>query len=79
MSAPPDGLVGRTATELAALVRSGEVSAVEVTDAHLARIDADDDRIRAFLARADDDARARAAEIDAARSRGEELGPLAGV
>ncbi|MGH9036807.1 MAG: Asp-tRNA(Asn)/Glu-tRNA(Gln) amidotransferase subunit GatA [Acidimicrobiia bacterium] len=76
---PADGLVGRTATELAALVRSGEVSAAEVTDAHLARIDAYDDRIRAFLARADDDARARAAEIDAARARGEELGPLAGV
>jgi aspartyl-tRNA(Asn)/glutamyl-tRNA(Gln) amidotransferase subunit A len=74
-----DGLVGRTATELAALVRSGEVSAAEVTDAHLARIDAHDDRIRAFLSRADDDARARAAEIDAARSRGDPLGPLAGV
>jgi aspartyl-tRNA(Asn)/glutamyl-tRNA(Gln) amidotransferase subunit A len=76
---PSDGLVGRTATELAALVRAGEVSAAEVTDAHLARIDADDDRIRSFLFRADAEARARAAEIDAARSRGEDLGPLAGV
>ncbi|MDQ3943914.1 MAG: amidase family protein, partial [Actinomycetota bacterium] len=74
-----DGLVGRTAAELAALIRSGEVSAAEVTDAHLARIDAHDDRIRAFLSRADDDARAQAAEVDAARSRGEDLGPLAGV
>ena len=64
-----NGLVGRSATELAALVRSGEVSATEVVDAHLARIDAFDDRLRAFLSRAD----------DAARSRGEELGPLAGV
>src|SRR5919106_4900852 len=74
-----NGLVGRSATELAALVRSGEVSATEVVDAHLARIDAFDARLRAFLSRADDTARARAAEIDAARSRGEELGPMAGV
>ncbi len=73
------GLAGRTATELAFLVHSGEVSAVEVLDAHLARIDAYDSHIRAFLTRDDDGARARAAEIDAARARGEELGPLGGV
>jgi aspartyl-tRNA(Asn)/glutamyl-tRNA(Gln) amidotransferase subunit A len=73
------GLAGRTATELAFLVHSGEVSAVEVLDAHLARIDAFEPRIRAFLTRDDDGARARAAEIDAARARGEEIGPLAGV
>jgi aspartyl-tRNA(Asn)/glutamyl-tRNA(Gln) amidotransferase subunit A len=74
-----EGLVGRTATELVALVRTGEASAVEVLEAHLARIDAHDDRIRAFITRDDDTARARAAEIDAARARGDELGPLAGV
>jgi aspartyl-tRNA(Asn)/glutamyl-tRNA(Gln) amidotransferase subunit A len=72
-------LVGRTAADLAALVRSGEVSAVEVTEAALSRIEAVDGRIRAFLYRMDDDARQAAAEIDAARSRGEDLGPLAGV
>ena len=44
-----DALTGRTATELAVLVRSGEVSAVEVTDAHLARIEALDGPIRSFL------------------------------
>jgi aspartyl-tRNA(Asn)/glutamyl-tRNA(Gln) amidotransferase subunit A len=75
----PDDLVGRSASDLAALVRSGEVSATEVTEAHLARIDAHDDRIRAFLSRDDAGARTRAREIDAARARGEELGPLAGV
>ena len=73
------GLVGRTAVELAALVRSGEVSAVEVVDAHLARADALDDGIRAFLWRSGDAARAEAAAVDAARSRGDDLGPLAGV
>jgi len=73
------GLVGRTAADLVALVRSGEVSAVEVTEPHLERIEALDGRIRAFLHRMDDEARRDAAAIDAARSRGEDLPPLAGV
>jgi aspartyl-tRNA(Asn)/glutamyl-tRNA(Gln) amidotransferase subunit A len=75
----PDGLAGRTAVELAELVRGGDVSAVEVTDAHLARIDALDERVRSFLYVAANEARAAAAEVDAARARGDELGPLAGV
>jgi aspartyl-tRNA(Asn)/glutamyl-tRNA(Gln) amidotransferase subunit A len=73
------GLVGRTAVELAKLVRTGEVSAVEVTAAHLARIEALDGQVRSFLCIAGESAVAAAAEIDAARARGEELGPLAGV
>ena len=60
-------------------MRSGEVSAAEVTAAHLAWIEAYDGEIRAFLHLAADDAHRAAAEIDAARRRGEELGPLAGV
>jgi aspartyl-tRNA(Asn)/glutamyl-tRNA(Gln) amidotransferase subunit A len=72
-------LTGRTAGELAALVRSGDVSAVEVTDAHLARIEELDDKVRSFLCVGAEPARAAAAAVDAARSRGEELGPLAGV
>ncbi len=74
-----DGLVGRTAVELAELVRTGEVSAVEVTAAHLARIEALDGEVRSFLCVAGESAVAAAAEIDAARTRGEDLGPLAGV
>ena len=42
-------LTGRTAAELAAMVRSGDVSAVEVTDAHLERIEALDGEVRSFL------------------------------
>jgi aspartyl-tRNA(Asn)/glutamyl-tRNA(Gln) amidotransferase subunit A len=72
-------IVGRSAVELARLVRSGEVSALEVTDAHLARIDALDDRVRAFLWREAEDARQAANAIDAARARGDELPLLAGV
>jgi aspartyl-tRNA(Asn)/glutamyl-tRNA(Gln) amidotransferase subunit A len=74
-----DGLTGRTAAELAALVRHGDVSAVEVTDAHLARIEALDGDIRSFLCVRPEVSRAAAAEVDAARARGDELGPLAGV
>jgi aspartyl-tRNA(Asn)/glutamyl-tRNA(Gln) amidotransferase subunit A len=74
-----DELVGRTAAELTALVRSGDVSAVEVTDAHLARIGARDGEVRSFLCVAAETARSAAAEVDAARGRGDELGPLAGV
>ena len=72
-------LTGRTAAELAELVRSGDVSAVEVTDAHLARIEALDGEVRSFLCVAADTAREAAAAVDAARARGEALGPLAGV
>src|SRR3954449_13515615 len=45
---PAAGPVGRTATELAEAVRTGELSAVEVVRAHLAQIDAVDSRIGAF-------------------------------
>jgi len=74
-----DGLVGRTAVELAELVRRGDVSAVEVTDAHLARIEALDADVHSFLCVGGDVARAAAADVDAARARREDLGPLAGV
>jgi len=74
-----DELTGRTAAELAAMVRRGDVSAMEVTDAHLERIAARDGDVRSFLCVAEAEARAAAAEVDAARGRGEGLGPLAGV
>jgi len=74
-----DELTGRSAAELAAMVRHGDVSAVEVTDAHLQRIAALDGDVRAFLCVAEGQARAAAAEVDGARGRGEALGPLAGV
>src|SRR5262249_8403188 len=68
-----------TAEELGRLVAAGEVSAVEVTKAHLDRIATVDERVHAFLYVDSEGALAAAAEIDARRARGEELGPLAGV
>ncbi|MEU9506376.1 Asp-tRNA(Asn)/Glu-tRNA(Gln) amidotransferase subunit GatA [Micromonospora sp. NPDC048170] len=68
-----------TATEIAGLVATGEASAVEVTRAHLDRIAAVDDRVHAFLHVDSEGALAAAAEVDARRAAGDELGPLAGV
>jgi aspartyl-tRNA(Asn)/glutamyl-tRNA(Gln) amidotransferase subunit A len=74
-----DELIRRPAAELAGLVASGEVSAVEVAQAHLDRIAAVDERVHAFLHVDADGALAAAAEVDRRRAAGEALGPLAGV
>jgi len=68
-----------SAAELGRLLAAREVSAVEVTQAHLDRIAAVDDRVHAFLYVDADGALAAARAVDAARARGERLGPLAGV
>jgi len=74
-----DELITMTAAELSAAMAAGEVSAAEVTTAHLDRIAAVDDRVKAFLHVAADDALARAREVDAKRRAGQPLGPLAGL
>nr|WP_205861167.1 Asp-tRNA(Asn)/Glu-tRNA(Gln) amidotransferase subunit GatA [Planosporangium flavigriseum] len=61
------------------MIASGEVSAEEVTRAHLDRIAQVDDRVHAFLHVDTDGAITAARKVDEARARGEELGPLAGV
>ncbi|MGK5447079.1 Asp-tRNA(Asn)/Glu-tRNA(Gln) amidotransferase subunit GatA [Streptomyces radiopugnans] len=68
-----------TAAETAARIASGEASAVEVAEAHLARVEAVDEKVHAFLHVDREGALARARTVDAKRSRGERLGPLAGV
>ncbi|MER7591110.1 Asp-tRNA(Asn)/Glu-tRNA(Gln) amidotransferase subunit GatA [Micromonospora sp. NPDC127501] len=72
-------LISMTATEIASLVAGGETSAVEVTQAHLDRIAAVDDRVHAFLHVDTEGALAAARAVDERRAAGEELGPLAGV
>ncbi len=66
------------AADLADLLRSKEVSSVEVTRAHLDRIAAVDGDVHAFL-HVSDAALATAAKVDAARIDGADLSPLAGV
>ncbi|MFQ6537299.1 MULTISPECIES: Asp-tRNA(Asn)/Glu-tRNA(Gln) amidotransferase subunit GatA [Aphanothece] len=58
---------------------SGEVSARELTDHHLARIEAVDGTVKAFLEVTAERARADADRIDAARAAGADLPPLAGI
>ena len=68
-----------TAAELAGTIASGDVSAEEVTRAHLDRIAAVDGKVHAFLHVDADGALAAARAVDAKRARGDKLGPLAGV
>lgn len=65
--------------EQARRVAVGGATARELVDAHLARIEALDGKLHTFLHVDKDGARAAADAIDARRSRGEKLGPLAGV
>ena len=82
-------------SELVALLRKRSVSAVEVLESSLARIEAVDGRsgslnagalsaddrakVHAFITRTDERARAQAAAVDRKLAAGEEAGPLAGV
>jgi aspartyl-tRNA(Asn)/glutamyl-tRNA(Gln) amidotransferase subunit A len=72
-------LTRMSAAGLAAAIAAGEVSALEVTDAHLARIGEVDPQVHAFLHVAADAARRAARAVDERRAAGEALGPLAGV
>lgn len=72
-------LTNGTAAELAAKVAAREVSAREVADAFLARIEAVDAQVRAFITVTPDAARAQAEAVDKRLAAGETLGPLAGV
>jgi aspartyl-tRNA(Asn)/glutamyl-tRNA(Gln) amidotransferase subunit A len=75
----PNYLKAHLWPETAARIASGEVTAVEVAEAHLARIDAVDEKVHAFLHVDREGALAQARAVDAQRAAGEPLGPLAGV
>ncbi len=70
--------LGRSATETAASVASGEVTAVSVIEDHLAAI-GETEALNAFTLVEEAAALERAADLDRRRRSGEELGPLAGV
>ncbi|MGE0479117.1 MAG: Asp-tRNA(Asn)/Glu-tRNA(Gln) amidotransferase subunit GatA [Phycisphaerae bacterium] len=68
-----------TAVQIAADVAAGRRRAVEVCDEALARIDALEPQLRAFLSVTREHALGQAARVDADRAAGVPLGPLAGV
>jgi aspartyl-tRNA(Asn)/glutamyl-tRNA(Gln) amidotransferase subunit A len=72
-------IIRLTAAETAAKIASGELTAVQVTEAHLARIEAVDEKVHAFLHVDREGALAHARAVDAQRERGDTLRPLAGV
>ncbi|CAM05346.1 aspartyl/glutamyl-tRNA(Asn/Gln) amidotransferase subunit A [Saccharopolyspora erythraea NRRL 2338] len=72
-------LTGLTAAELAGRLSAGEVSSVEVTQAHLDRIAAVEPVVHAFLHVDSDGALAAARKADEDRAAGRAASPLAGV
>jgi aspartyl-tRNA(Asn)/glutamyl-tRNA(Gln) amidotransferase subunit A len=72
-------IVRASAVELAAKIKSRELSSVEVTRAHLDRIASVDTEVHAFLYVDSERALVTAARVDAKISNGEAVGPLAGV
>ncbi|HEX6400423.1 MAG TPA: Asp-tRNA(Asn)/Glu-tRNA(Gln) amidotransferase subunit GatA [Actinomycetota bacterium] len=61
------------------MIGAGEVSAVEVVESSLRRLDAVEDSVRAFLTRTPEVALERAAELDAHRGTGAPQHPVAGI
>ncbi|MEM7233217.1 MAG: Asp-tRNA(Asn)/Glu-tRNA(Gln) amidotransferase subunit GatA [Planctomycetota bacterium] len=68
-----------TVTQLRDAIRAGEVSAVEAIDDALAQFQRTQPQIDALSQIFADEARARARDVDARLSAGEDVGPLAGV
>jgi fatty acid amide hydrolase len=67
------------AGELRERIAAGALSAAEVVEAHIRRIEAVNPRLNALVVPLFDQARSQAKAADAGRERGEPLGPLHGV
>lgn len=75
----PEALTRATAADLAAALADSSITSVDLTRAHLERIEATEPAVHAYLAVDAEGALATAAEVDAARAAGESLPALAGV
>src|SRR5690606_7831124 len=71
--------VATSATAFATLLRAGQLSAVELVEWHLARIDRLNPSLNAFIAVDHEGALRAARAADDARAAGNALGPLHGV
>src|SRR6478672_1429763 len=67
------------AVELARQIRAGEISAVELLEAHLAQIERVNPRVNAIITLVAEQALTQARAADAALARGDPLGPLHGL
>ncbi len=68
-----------TASQLSGMLREKKISAAELTQSVLDRIDAVDDQVKAYLTVTEQEAKQQAAEVDLLLANGEELSPLAGI
>ena len=69
----------QSASAMAKMLDSGEISSLELVRAHIARADEVDGTLNAFVHRFNDEALRAAKEADEARSKGEHKGPLHGI
>ena len=72
-------MITRSAHEMSSAMAAGEITSEKLAQEHLDRISAVDKEVHAFLYVDRDGALAQARAVDAARARGEKVGPLAGV
>jgi aspartyl-tRNA(Asn)/glutamyl-tRNA(Gln) amidotransferase subunit A len=72
-------MIQQTAAQMADALAKGEITSVELTQAHLDRISAVDGQVKAFLHVDTQGALAQAKDVDARRKSGEKLSPIAGV
>lgn len=72
-------IIFSSTTQLAAAIRSGDISATEVLEAHLAQIEKHNPVLNAIVTMDAEGARERAREADKALARDEVWGPLHGV
>ena len=77
MTTPP--LHYQTITELAALIRKGEITAVELAEHFISRANRLDDTLNAYRLRSTGRALDQARLADEAFAAGDELGPLHGI
>ncbi|MEO0451428.1 MAG: amidase family protein [Pseudomonadota bacterium] len=78
-SAASQNFAFATASDALSALRSGEISSLELTQLCLERIDTMTKSINAVISLRAEAALAAARRVDAARARGETLGPLAGL
>ncbi len=69
----------QSASEIAELVTTGEISAIEILERYLNHIEQYEKDVHAFNLVTIDEARAAAEETDKLIAKGEKVGPLAGV
>ena len=72
-------LFKKTAAELSGMLKSKEISAVELAQDVLARTKAVDEKVGGYITVIEETALAQAAAVDAKRAAGEELSDLAGI